>query len=381
LPGIYLHIPFCKQACTYCNFHFSTSLRYKDELVKALATEAAREKEFLAGEALDTIYFGGGTPSILEIADLELLLTTIRKDYSITPGVEITLEANADDISTEKLRAWRDLGINRLSIGVQSFFEEELRWMNRAHNAEQAINNLELARKEFDNITIDLIYGSPLLTDEMWKQNVETAIEMDIPHLSCYALTVEEKTPLHKLINTSKVADVDDEKQARQFLLLMEWLREKGYEHYEVSNFAKPGFRSRHNSSYWKGQKYLGLGPSAHSYNGTERRWNLANNNVYIKSINEGTSQRELELLTPAQKLNEFVMISLRTMEGIDLDQLQEQFGVDERRRIETEVEKYVKHQLVQYDHPFVRLTDEGMLRADGIASELFSPCPPKGRT
>jgi oxygen-independent coproporphyrinogen III oxidase len=381
LPGIYLHIPFCKQACTYCNFHFSTSLRYKDELVKALATEAAREKEFLAGEALDTIYFGGGTPSILEIADLELLLTTIRKDYSITPGVEITLEANADDISTEKLRAWRDLGINRLSIGVQSFFEEELRWMNRAHNAEQAINNLELARKEFDNITIDLIYGSPLLTDEMWKQNVETAIEMDIPHLSCYALTVEEKTPLHKLINTSKVADVDDEKQARQFLLLMEWLREKGYEHYEVSNFAKPGFRSRHNSSYWKGQKYLGLGPSAHSYNGTERRWNLANNNVYIKSINEGTSQRELELLTPAQKLNEFVMISLRTMEGIDLDQLQEQFGVDERRRIETEVEKYVKHQLVQYDHPFVRLTDEGMLRADGIASELFSPCPPKGGT
>jgi oxygen-independent coproporphyrinogen III oxidase len=381
LPGIYLHIPFCKQACTYCNFHFSTSLRYKDELVKALAIEASREKEYLAGEALDTIYFGGGTPSILEIGDLELLLTTIRKDYSITPGVEITLEANPDDISAEKLRAWRDLGINRLSIGVQSFFEEELRWMNRAHNAEQAINNLELARKEFDNITIDLIYGSPLLTDEMWKQNVETAIEMDIPHLSCYALTVEEKTPLHKLINTSKAADVDNDKQARQFLLLMEWLREKGYEHYEVSNFAKPGFRSRHNSSYWKGQKYLGLGPSAHSYNGSERRWNLANNNVYLKSINEGTSQRELELLTPAQKLNEFVMISLRTMEGIDLDQLQEQFGVDERRRIETEVEKYVKHQLVQYDHPFVRLTDEGMLRADGIASELFSPCPPKGRT
>jgi oxygen-independent coproporphyrinogen III oxidase len=381
LPGIYLHIPFCKQACTYCNFHFSTSLRYKDELVKALAIEASREKEYLAGEALDTIYFGGGTPSILEIGDLELLLTTIRKDYSITPGVEITLEANPDDISAEKLRAWRDLGINRLSIGVQSFFEEELRWMNRAHNAEQAINNLELARKEFDNITIDLIYGSPLLTDEMWKQNVETAIEMDIPHLSCYALTVEEKTPLHKLINTSKAADVDNDKQARQFLLLMEWLREKGYEHYEVSNFAKPGFRSRHNSSYWKGQKYLGLGPSAHSYNGSERRWNLANNNVYLKSINEGTSQRELELLTPAQKLNEFVMISLRTMEGIDLDQLQEQFGVDERRRIETEVEKYVKHQLVQYDHPFVRLTDEGMLRADGIASELFSPCPPKGGT
>jgi oxygen-independent coproporphyrinogen III oxidase len=212
------------------------------------------------------------------------------------------------------------------------------------------------------------------LTDEMWKQNVERATEMDIPHLSCYALTVEEKTPLHKLINTSKVANVDDDKQARQFLLLMEWLREKSYEHYEVSNFAKPGFRSRHNSSYWKGEKYLGLGPSAHSYNGNERRWNLPNNNIYMKSINQGNSQREVELLTTTQKLNEFVMISLRTMEGINLQKLQEQFGVDERARIEREVDKFVKHELAQYDQSCIQLTDKGMLRADGIASELFSP-------
>jgi oxygen-independent coproporphyrinogen III oxidase len=369
-----LHIPFCKQACTYCNFHFSTSLRYKGQLVNALATEAEREKEYLGGETLNTIYFGGGTPSILETAELELLLTAIAKNYSMAHGIEITLEANPDDISLDKLRAWKDLGINRLSIGVQSFFEEELKWMNRAHHAEQAIRNLQLARKEFDNITIDLIYGSPLLTDEMWKQNVERATEMDIPHLSCYALTVEEKTPLHKLINTSKVANVDDDKQARQFLLLMEWLREKGYEHYEVSNFAKPGLRSRHNSSYWKGEKYLGLGPSAHSYNGNERRWNLPNNNIYMKSINEGKWQREVELLTTTQKLNEFVMISLRTMEGIDLQKLQEQFGVDERARIEREVDKFVKHELAQYDQSCIQLTDKGMLRADGIASELFSP-------
>jgi oxygen-independent coproporphyrinogen III oxidase len=369
-----LHIPFCKQACTYCNFHFSTSLRYKGQLVNALATEAEREKEYLGGETLNTIYFGGGTPSILETAELELLLTAIAKNYSMAPSIEITLEANPDDISLDKLRAWKDLGINRLSIGVQSFFEEELKWMKRAHNAEQAIRNLQLARKEFDNITIDLIYGSPLLTDEMWKQNVERAIEMDIPHLSCYALTVEEKTPLLKLINTSKVANVDNDKQARQFLLLMEWLREKSYEHYEVSNFAKPGFRSRHNSSYWKGEKYLGLGPSAHSYNGNERRWNLPNNNIYMKSINEGKWQREVELLTTTQKLNEFVMISLRTMEGIDLQKLQEQFGVDERARIEREVDKFVKHELAQYDQSCIQLTDKGMLRADGIASELFSP-------
>jgi oxygen-independent coproporphyrinogen III oxidase len=376
-----LHIPFCKQACTYCNFHFSTSLRYKDQLVKALASEAEREKEYLGGETLNTIYFGGGTPSILEIAELELLLGTIAKNYSIAPGAEITLEANPDDIAADKLRAWKDLGINRLSIGVQSFFEEELRWMNRAHNAEHAINNLQLARKEFDNITIDLIYGSPLLTDEMWKQNVDRAIAMDVPHLSCYALTVEEKTPLDKLIKTSKVADVDNDKQARQFLLLMEWLREKGYEHYEVSNFAKPGFRSRHNSSYWRGDKYLGLGPSAHSYNGDERRWNIANNNVYIKAINHGAVQREVELLTASQKLNEFVMIGLRTIEGIDLEKLREQFGDDERRRIEREVEKFVKHGLVQRHELSIRLTDEGMLRADGIASELFGPLSPGGGT
>jgi oxygen-independent coproporphyrinogen III oxidase len=381
LSGIYLHIPFCKQACTYCNFHFSTSLRYKDELVRALAAEAEREKEYLGGETIDTIYFGGGTPSILEIADLELLLATIVKNYSIAPGTEITLEANPDDIAADKLRAWKDLGINRLSIGVQSFFQEELKWMNRAHNAEHAINNLHLAKKEFDNITIDLIYGSPLLTDEMWKQNVDRATAMDVPHLSCYALTVEEKTPLDKLIKTSKVADVDNDKQARQFLLLMEWLREKGYEHYEVSNFAKPGFRSRHNSSYWKGDKYLGLGPSAHSYNGSERRWNIANNNVYIKAINDGGAEREAELLTTSQKLNEFVMIALRTMEGLDLDNLQEQFGANERRRIEREVEKFVKHGLVERAETFIQLTDEGMLRADGIASELFGPLSPSAGT
>jgi len=284
----------------------------------------------------------------------------------------VTLEANPDDITAEKLKAWKNLGINRLSIGVQSFYEEELRWMNRAHNAQQAMENLQLARKEFDNITIDLIYGSPLLSDEMWEQNVKRAIELDIPHLSCYALTVEEKTRLYKLINTRKVDDIDNDKQARQFLLLMQWLRANGYEHYEVSNFAKPGFRSRHNSSYWKGDKYLGLGPSAHSYNGSERRWNVANNIVYIKGIHENSSQREVETLTPTQRLNEFIMISLRTMEGIDLERLESEFGGDERSRIEQQALKFEGHGLIQHNQPFIHLTDEGMLRADGIASELF---------
>lgn len=367
-----MHIPFCKQACTYCNFHFSTSLRYKDDFVKAVAKEAETEKDYLKDEEINTIYFGGGTPSILEISDLESLVSTLHKNYSVNANAEITIETNPDNISKDKLQNWQKLGINRLSIGVQSFFEEELRWMNRAHNAKQAIESIKLAKEDFENITVDLIYGSPLLTDEMWKENVELVIEMDIPHLSCYALTVEEKTPLYKLINASKSANVDDEKQARQFLLLMKWLKEKGYEHYEVSNFAKPGFRSRHNSSYWKGEKYLGLGASAHSYNGIERRWNIANNNLYIKNINEGVAQRETEVLTPTQKLNEFIMISLRTIEGLNLNDLQKQFGDRETKRIEKQLPKFVSHGLINLNNNTAQLTEEGMLRADGIASKLF---------
>lgn len=368
-----MHIPFCKQACTYCNFHFTTSLKYKEDLLKALIKEAQTENGYLYGENIHTIYFGGGTPSILEVSDLEFLISNLCKQYSIAPDAEITLEANPDDITSDKLKAWKNIGINRLSIGVQSFFEEELKWMNRAHDAELAAGSLELAVKQFSNITIDLIYGSPLLSDEMWKQNLDRAIEFGIPHLSCYALTVEEKTPLYKSINTQKTPDVDNEKQARQFLLLMQWLREKGYEHYEVSNFAKPGFRSQHNSSYWKGKKYLGLGPSAHSYNGMERRWNVANNNLYIKGVNENDLKRETEILTSTQKLNEFIMISLRTMEGMDLNQLELDFGLEEKERIEKQIRKFTSVGLVKFNNSFVCLTDEGMLRADGIASELFS--------
>jgi oxygen-independent coproporphyrinogen-3 oxidase len=342
-------------------------------MVKALTKEADMEKKYLQDEQINTLYLGGGTPSILEVSHLEFLISNLSKQYPVVSDAEITLEANPDDITTDKLKAWKDIGINRLSIGIQSFFEEELKWMNRAHNAQQAIGNLQLARKKFENITIDLIYGSPLLTDEMWKQNVDRAVEFEIPHLSCYALTVEEKTPLYKLINTQKTADVDNEKQARQFLLLMQWLREKGYEHYEVSNFAKPGFRSRHNSSYWKGEKYLGLGPSAHSYNGTERRWNVANNNLYLKGVNQNAPNRENEILTSTQKLNEFIMISLRTKEGMDLNRVEKEFGLKEKERIENQIEKFRARNLIHINNSFIQLTDQGMLRADGIASELFA--------
>ncbi|MGZ8538890.1 MAG: radical SAM family heme chaperone HemW [Flavisolibacter sp.] len=373
MSGIYLHIPFCKQACTYCNFHFSTSLRYKDEMIEAILSEIEQEKYYLGGETVKSIYFGGGTPSLLSTDEISKLLKEIYKNFDVAKDVEITLEANPDDIDKEKLKGWKENQINRLSIGVQSFFEEELRWMNRAHNAEQAVSSLQLAVGQFDNITIDLIYGSPLLTDDMWKQNVEKAIAFGIPHFSCYALTVEEKTPLHKLIGTDIRNEVENEKQARQFLLLMQWLKEKGYEHYEVSNFAKKGYRSRHNSSYWKGEKYLGLGPSAHSFNGTERRWNVSNNQMYLQGIKLAEPKRETELLTSIQKLNEYIMISLRTIEGLDMKKIETSWGFEERKRIENNLKKYINANLVNVKDPMVRLTDEGMLRADGIASDLFA--------
>lgn len=368
-----MHIPFCRQACNYCNFHFATSLRYKDEVTGAIATEAIQEKDYVSGEPINTIYFGGGTPSLLDQDDLSLLMASLRSHYLISPDAEITLEANPDDITSDKLLQWKDMGINRLSIGIQSFFEEELRWMNRAHNSHQAYECIELSLKHgFTNFSIDLIYGSPLLTDEGWRKNVETATGYGIPHLSCYALTVEERTPLHKLVNTEKKTNVDQDKQARQFLMLMEWLRREGYEHYEVSNFAKPGFRSRHNSSYWRGEKYLGLGPSAHSFNGTERRWNIANNNIYVRSIAEGQPQREAEILTPAQQMNEYIMISLRTLEGLNLDLLEQKWGAAQRKRIEKDLTNFINSRLVVLQNSHARITDEGMLMADGIAAELF---------
>lgn len=260
MAGIYIHIPFCKQACHYCNFHFSTSLRYKNELLAALLKETELQKNYLSAEPVETIYFGGGTPSLLDIEDLKLQIDKIRSVYSVSKSAEITLETNPDDITEKKISEWKEAGINRLSIGIQSFFDDDLKWMNRAHTAEQAIRSLELATRHFHNITVDLIYGTPLLTNEKWEQNVETVIGLSIPHISCYALTVEEKTPLYKMIRLHEKEDINPDKQSEQFLLLMEWLEKAEYEHYEISNFAKPGFRSRHNESYWHGKKYLGLG-------------------------------------------------------------------------------------------------------------------------
>lgn len=376
MAGIYIHIPFCKQACHYCNFHFVTSLRYKNELIAALlkeieitATSSLLLKENTSGpDTIETIYFGGGTPSLCTKEEIQSILEKIKLNFTVAATAEITLEANPDDITIEKIKEWKAVGINRLSIGVQSFFEEDLQWMNRAHNSQQAIESLELAVAHFDNITMDLIYGTPDLTNEKWKQNVTTAIQLGVTHLSCYALTVEPKTPLHKMIAQHKTKDVDADKQSQQFLLLMQWLKEAGYEHYEISNFARPGFRSRHNSAYWQGKKYYGFGPSAHSFDGDARWWNIANNNTYIASINKGILPFEKEALTPSQKMNEYIMISLRTIEGLNL-----QKTTAITKELIAKAKKYIDNGLLKREGDFLQLTDEGRLLADGIAADLFT--------
>jgi oxygen-independent coproporphyrinogen III oxidase len=377
MAGIYLHIPFCRQACHYCNFHFSTSLKGKNDFIPALLKEMDRRKDYIGSSPVATVYLGGGTPSLLEPAQLGMILDRLREVFVLEPGAEITLEANPDDMTDPSaMRAWRMIGVNRLSIGIQSFFEDDLRWMNRAHNAVQAAECIRMAQGEgFDNISIDLIYGGPTLPDSHWKENVSRAIDLAIPHLSCYALTVEPRTALDQLIRQHKRQDVSPDDQARQLVLLMDWMARAGYEHYEISNFALPGHRSRHNSSYWQGKSYLGLGPSAHSYNGVSREWNIANNALYIKSLEstgpDTSSIIEREILTPVQQLNEYIMISLRTMEGSDLQYVAEKFGVERARELEKRADRHVRDGNMTITERII-LTREGRLLADGIAADLF---------
>ena len=301
-------------------------------------------------------------------------MTSIKNNYTISEDAEITIEANPDDISTQKLLAWKDAGINRLSIGIQSFKEKDLEWMNRAHNTTQALECILLAKEAgFNNFSADLIYGTPGLTDEEWKMNVDQLINLDAPHIACYALTVEPNTALKKMISLKKKADIDTDQQARQFLILMKWMRDAGYEHYEISNFAKPGFRSRHNSSYWQGKKYIGIGPSAHSYDGKARKWNVANNALYIRSIKKNVIPFEEEKLTAVQQLNEYIMTSLRTIEGLDLEVVEKKFSPGERNKIKNSIRGFCEKKLVIINNEKLVLTDEGKLFADGIASHLFS--------
>lgn len=341
-------------------------------MIHAMERELALRKSFL-NETVDTIYFGGGTPSLLLPERISFLLDAIYNHFPISEQPEITLEANPDDVSPARASAWKKAGINRISLGIQSFQSHWLEWMNRAHNAEQSLQAItELQAAGFENISIDLIYGMPEQADVAWLKEIQMAIDLQVTHLSCYALTVEPRTALWHMIETGKAVTVDPDQQARMFLLLMDSLEKAGYEHYEISNFAKPGKRSRHNSAYWKGKTYLGIGPAAHSFNGSRRMWNIQNNTSYTSQIEAGVLPLTEETLTAIEQWNEYIMTSIRTMEGISLKRIAEQFGVEQSEQLLLHAATWLKRNLLQQTDEHLCLTREGKLLADQIASDLF---------
>ncbi|MEO5910704.1 MAG: radical SAM family heme chaperone HemW [Pelobium sp.] len=373
MAGIYIHIPFCKQACHYCDFHFSTSLKYKEEMLASLHREIRLQQGYLDNQLVETIYFGGGTPSLLSADEISELIESIQDTFEVAKDPEITLEANPDDLNIENLKDLRNTAINRLSIGVQSFFDEDLKWMNRAHHATEAESAIKRAQDYgLENITIDLIYGYPLLSDQKWQHNIAKTIDFGIPHISSYSMTVEPQTALASFINSGKQKPMNEAQSAKQFQVLIEELSASGFEHYEISNFAKPQQYSKHNTNYWRGLNYLGIGPSAHSFNGESRQWNVANNAKYLAEINLGKIPFELEKLTTENKFNEYVMTSLRTMWGIDLLKVEKEFNSDAKKKLLASAEKYLdKNWLASADQK-LKLTTVGKLYADLIASELF---------
>jgi oxygen-independent coproporphyrinogen-3 oxidase len=378
MSGIYIHIPFCKQACHYCDFHFSTNLKKKDEMVLALAKEIEMRKSEFQDEIVETIYFGGGTPSILSIADLQLLIEAVYSNYQVVKNPEITVEANPDDLFPslsfrrnlfEELKV---IGVNRLSIGIQSFFEDDLKLMNRVHNTEEAKKCLEIATQHFDNISIDLIYGIPNMSNEKWLKNIETALSFGVPHISSYALTVEPKTALHSFIQKGIIPPPDDEVAQAHFQILVDKLSENDFIHYELSNFGKEQYFSKNNSSYWLGKKYIGIGPSAHSYDGKNRGWNVSNNALYIKSIHENKLPIEIETLTKTDRYNEYIMTGLRTIWGVSLERIEQEFGKTYLDYLNQQASKFIEDHLLFVDDNILRTTKKGKFLSDGIASDLF---------
>jgi oxygen-independent coproporphyrinogen-3 oxidase len=371
MAGIYIHIPFCKQACHYCDFHFSTSMKKKGDMVLALAKEIQLRKNEIS-EKVETIYFGGGTPSVLTNTEIEFLIQEVYANFKVSGNPEITLEANPDDLSEERIVALSKTPINRLSIGIQSFFESDLKMMNRAHNSEEAKKSLEIAIQYFDNISVDLIYGIPGLTNEMWLQNIETALSFNVPHISSYALTVEPKTALKKLIQTGVIAAPKDEVAQEHFEILVKTLTDNGFIHYELSNFGKPDYFSKNNSSYWLGKKYLGIGPSAHSFDGKSRSWNIANNMQYLKSISEDKLPLEIEILTLQDRYNEYVMTGLRTIWGVSLVRIENEFGLEYLNYLLKQANKFLIDDLLSTKDGILTSTSKGKFLVDGIASDLF---------
>jgi oxygen-independent coproporphyrinogen-3 oxidase len=372
MSGIYIHIPFCKQACHYCDFHFSTSMKKKDEMVLALAKEIQMRKNESENEMVETIYFGGGTPSVLTSEEIDFLIAAVYNNYDVTENPEITLEANPDDLSSDRILELSKSKINRLSIGIQSFFGDDLKMMNRAHNSAEAQKCLEEATRYFDNISVDLIYGVPGMSNDKWKQNIEKALSFGIPHISSYALTVEPKTALKKLIDTGKIAEPNDEVAQEHFVILVETLQANGFIHYELSNFGKENYFSKNNSAYWLGKKYIGIGPSAHSYDGISRSWNIANNSLYIKSIEAEILPNEVEILTDYDRYNEYIMTGLRTIWGVSLERIKREFGQSYLDYLKQQAQKFLDDELLFIENSILKTTKKGKFLTDGIASDLF---------
>lgn len=380
MPGIYIHIPFCKQACHYCDFHFSTSLKNKDAFLLALKSEIALQKDYLYKETVNTIYLGGGTPSLLTETELMEIFDALHNHFTISADAEITLETNPDDLNAKKIKILKHTPINRLSIGIQSFHDEDLRLMNRAHTSKEALSVVQTAQDAgFENITIDLIYGIPTLNNEKWKFNLQKAFGLEVKHISAYCLTVEPKTALASFIKTGKMKNIDDQQGAEQFEIMLEMMQKNDLIQYEISNFCKKDFYSKHNSSYWLKESYLGLGPSAHSFNGNSRQWNISNNALYIQSLEKNQLNFEEETLSVSQKYNEYILTSLRTIWGTDLKYIEQSFGKEYLTYFLNEAEKYIKTEQVSKKSPLgannaekLYLTDKGKLFADKIASDLF---------
>ncbi|MGB0886875.1 MAG: radical SAM family heme chaperone HemW [Vicingaceae bacterium] len=383
MAGIYIHIPFCKQSCSYCDFHFSTSFKYKSDLVNALVKELDQRKNDLSG-TINTIYFGGGTPSLLSGDELKLIVEAVYKNYAVANNIELTLECNPDDLSQQKLKELAGSGVNRLSIGIQSFNDDELKFFNRAHNSSEAESSIKRSQDVgFENITMDLIYGSPLLTDSVWLDNLKKVNDFGVPHLSAYGLTVEPKTKLEHQIKTGQFPVLDDDKMIAQFKTLIEKTAEFGLTQYEVSNFGKEGFYSQHNSNYWKGEEYLGIGPSAHSYlkssppgrglrGGSKRIWNVANNMKYIKALTNNQKFFEEEQIDEKTAFNEYVLTRLRTIWGVDVAYISTNFNSELNKHFNKEIAPYLNSAYLKTDKNKITLTQEGIFIADKITSDLF---------
>jgi oxygen-independent coproporphyrinogen-3 oxidase len=371
MSGIYLHIPFCKKACHYCNFHFSTSMRHADKMIDAIHAELQlRKKE--AQRPVETIYFGGGTPSVLSKEHIVGMLDQVHQHYDVIQSPEITLEANPDDLTLEYMQALQEAGINRLSIGIQSFHDSELKLMNRAHNASQALSSVTLAKKEFDNVSIDLLFGNPNTTLDDWKRNLDLALQLEVPHISSYALTLEPKTALERFVDKGVVSLLDENVVEAQFHHLVDTLTQAGYDHYELSSFGKPGYHSQNNTGYWQGKTYLGIGPSAHGFDGNQRYWNVSNNASYMQQITKGELPQTIEKLSVVDIFNESIMIGLRASWGVSLQAMENKLGLRYRQHLEDQAKRFMDEGLLHIENNALKTTRKGAFLADGISAELF---------